>query len=388
MEWVEKKLGDIATFSKGKGISKNEIEENGKNECVRYGELYTHYGEVIDEIKSRTNTKLSNLVLSESNDVIIPASGETNIDIATASCVLKSGVALGGDLNIIKTPNNGVFLSYYLNSKSKLAIANLAQGISVVHLYSSQLKLLSIKLPAILEQHKIASFLSLLNERISTQSKIIEGLETQKGAIAKKLFDQKLRFKDINGKDFSDWKITTLGSISDIIGGGTPETSKEQYWNGKIQWFTPTEIKSNYTSKSNRTITELGLKNSSAKVLPIGTILLTTRATIGEVSIATEECTTNQGFQSLVIKENTSNVFVFNWIKANKNELKKRSNGSTFPEISKSAIEEIEIKIPFLFEQQKIAGILLSIDSKIELETQLLLNLEKQKRYFLKNLFV
>ena len=110
-EWERKRLGDIAKFSKGKGISKSEIAEDGKTDCIRYGELYTRYGEVINNVYSRTNVDAKKLVLSEANDVIIPASGETQIDISTASCVIKSGVALGGDLNIIKTENNGVFLS-------------------------------------------------------------------------------------------------------------------------------------------------------------------------------------------------------------------------------------------------------------------------------------
>ena len=123
-EWEKKKLGNIAKFSKGKGISKSEIAEDGKTDCIRYGELYTRYGEVISDVYSKTNVDLKNLVLSEANDVIIPASGETQIDIATASCVIKSNVALGGDLNIIKTANNGVFLSYYLNNRKKIEIAN------------------------------------------------------------------------------------------------------------------------------------------------------------------------------------------------------------------------------------------------------------------------
>ncbi|HIC8757263.1 TPA: restriction endonuclease subunit S, partial [Elizabethkingia anophelis] len=160
-EWQTKKLGETATFSKGKGISKSDIAENGLTECIRYGELYTYYGEVINDIKSKTNVDTSNLVFSEVNDVIIPASGETTIDIATASCVLKSGIALGGDLNIIKTENNGVFLSYYLNNKKKMEIANLAQGISVVHLYSSQLATLTLSFPKLEEQNRISTFLAL-----------------------------------------------------------------------------------------------------------------------------------------------------------------------------------------------------------------------------------
>ncbi|MDQ1806306.1 restriction endonuclease subunit S, partial [Chryseobacterium sp. CKR4-1] len=205
-EWETKKLGEIAKFSKGKGISKSDIEENGVTECIRYGELYTHYREVINEIRSTTNIDKSTLVLSEENDVIIPASGETTIDIATASCVLKSGIALGGDLNIIKTKINGIFLSYYLNSKKKIEIANLAQGISVVHLYSSQLASLSLSLPKLNEQNRISSFLALLDKRIQTQNKIIEQLETLIKGLSEKLFSQGSRFKNYK----NGWKLKNL----------------------------------------------------------------------------------------------------------------------------------------------------------------------------------
>jgi type I restriction enzyme S subunit len=187
-EWEEKKLGEVAKFSKGKGISKNDIIENGTNECIRYGELYTRYGEVINRIYSRTNIDLKNLVLSEENDVIIPASGETQIDIATASCVLKSGIALGGDLNIIRTKNNGVFLSYYLNNMKKVEIANLAQGASVVHLYSKQLATLNLKFPTKPEQEKIANFLTAIDTKIDLATKQLEELKQFKKALLQQMF--------------------------------------------------------------------------------------------------------------------------------------------------------------------------------------------------------
>ena len=164
-EWNTALLGDVAFFSKGKGISKVDIDADGNTPCIRYGELYTEYKETIRNIKSKTNVNPSGLVLSEANDVIIPASGETQIDIATASCVMVSGVALGGDLNIIRSKLNGVFLAYYLNSQKKLDIAKLAQGNSVVHLYSSQLKQLELTIPAAMEQNKIANFLTAIDEK-------------------------------------------------------------------------------------------------------------------------------------------------------------------------------------------------------------------------------
>ena len=101
-EWKEKELGEIAKFAKGKGISKSDVVENGILPCIRYGELYTHYKEIITDVFSFTNVPVEGLILSKVNDVIIPSSGETHEDIATASCVMKNGVALGGDLIVIR----------------------------------------------------------------------------------------------------------------------------------------------------------------------------------------------------------------------------------------------------------------------------------------------
>ena len=187
-EWEEKRLGEVAEFSKGKGISKNDLSEKGTLPCIRYGELYTHYKEKIVDIISSTNLTAKDLVLSKANDVIIPASGETQEDIATASCVLVDGVALGGDLNIIRSDINGVFLAYYLNNAKKNEIAQMAQGISVVHLYSIQLKDLVIQIPTKQEQQKIASCLSALDSMIQAQTERIEQLQQHKKGLMQNLF--------------------------------------------------------------------------------------------------------------------------------------------------------------------------------------------------------
>jgi type I restriction enzyme S subunit len=213
-EWEEKTLGEIAHFSKGKGISKADIDEHGSTFCIRYGELYTEYGETIVNIKSKTNISTKNLVLSEVNDVIIPASGETQLDIAKASCVMVVGVALGSDLNIIKSKENGAFLSYYLNSQRNLEIARLAQGHSVVHLYASQLKLLNLNLPCLSEQTKIANFLSAVDDKIAELAKKVVLLQRYKKGAMQQIFSQQLRFKDDNGQDFPEWDIRDLETIS------------------------------------------------------------------------------------------------------------------------------------------------------------------------------
>ena len=187
-EWKKEQLGDTADFSKGAGISKEQLSEKGEP-CILYGELYTKYkSEVIYDIISKTDIDSTKSVRSQANDVIIPSSGETAEDIATARCVLKNNILLGGDLNIIRLHNHsGSFMSYQLNGKRKYDIAKVAQGVSVVHLYAEHLKGVNTYNPCMEEQEKIARLLSLLDERIATQNKIIEDLKKLKSAISKKL---------------------------------------------------------------------------------------------------------------------------------------------------------------------------------------------------------
>ena len=194
-----------------------------------------------------------------------------------------------------------------------------------------------------------------------------------------------MRFPEFSG----EWESTPISNIADIIGGGTPDTSVDEYWGGNIQWFTPSEIgKEKYAYLSDRTITEAGLKNSSAKLLPQGTVLLSTRATIGECSIATAECTTNQGFQSLVAKKNNaSSEFLYYIVAKIKREMLRRSCGSTFLEISANELKKIHANIPSKAEQEKLVSLLSLIDQRIETQKKIIEDLKKLKDAISKLLF-
>jgi len=194
-----------------------------------------------------------------------------------------------------------------------------------------------------------------------------------------------LRFPEF--LDEGEWMEKKLGDIGDFIGGGTPDTTVEEYWSGSIQWYTPTEVKDGILKDSSRKITGLGLKNSSTKLLPEGTILITTRATIGDIAIAKEECCTNQGFQSLVVFNSEINSFWFYWILQHKKELIRRSSGSTFKEIGKNEIIHIPTLSPNKSEQQKIASCLSSLDEVIAVHSQKLATLKDHKKGLMQNLF-
>ena len=171
---------------------------------------------------------------------------------------------------------------------------------------------------------------------------------------------------------------TTISKLATIVGGGTPDTTVQEYWNGGIQWFTPSEIgKKKYADKSERTISREGLSNSSAKLLPINTILLSTRATIGESSIAKVECCTNQGFQSLIANEKiVCYEYMYYLVATLKKELIRKSCGSTFLEISANEVRKIKTFVPSLDEQSKVSSLLSLIDDRIATQIKIIEKLE------------
>lgn len=178
-----------------------------------------------------------------------------------------------------------------------------------------------------------------------------------------------LRFKQFQ----DNWSSKRLSDIAEVVGGGTPDTTDSTLWNGDIQWFTPTEVgHSKYVSMSVRTISQLGLQKSSAKILPAGSILLSSRATVGECSIAQKDCTTNQGFQNLIPKKGINNEFLYYLAQTQKRHFIKYASGSTFLEISNSEIKKTKCAVPGIKEQTEIATFLSAIDKKIETQNKII----------------
>jgi type I restriction enzyme S subunit len=174
-----------------------------------------------------------------------------------------------------------------------------------------------------------------------------------------------------------DWDAKKLGEISDVIGGGTPSTAVNKYWEGEINWFTPTEVGyEKYLFESNRKLTQAGLINSSARIHQPGTILMTSRAGIGDLGILKVEAATNQGFQSLVPNTTINNEFLYYLMLTKKNVLLQNASGSTFLEISPSKVKSIYLAIPPLPEQAAIATALSDMDELIAQTEKLI---EKKK---------
>ena len=198
------------------------------------------------------------------------------------------------------------------------------------------------------------------------------------------------RIPSVRFIEYSDvWAKTKLNRIAEIIGGGTPDTKQLSYWNGGINWFSPTEVgKTVYLTKSEKTISQLGLQKSSAKLLPaFKTILFTSRAGIGDVGILTEESATNQGFQSLVVNERTDVYFLYSYSNKIKKYALKHSAGSTFLEISGKELGKMDLSIPSLQEQSAIGSLFRTLDDLLSSYKDNLANYQSLKATMLSKMF-
>lgn len=376
-------LSAIATFLKGKGISKEQLSESG-SPCILYGELYTKYkSEVIDDVVSRTALNSKDLVKGKTNDVLIPSSGETAIDIATARCVNIEGVLLGGDLNVIRPyKDSGSFISYQLNGKRKKDIAKLAQGSSVTHLYNGSLKKMLISLPKRDEQEKISELLGLIDARISTQIKIIGQLKTSMQNLREKLLNQKLTFKNAAGNNFPAWEMKTLDDICKIVMGQSPNSTSYNSENVGIPLIQGNADIFNRKTKPRNWTTE-PTKNCSK-----GDLIMTVRAPVGAVAKSLHNACIGRGVCAIKEKSENSLEFIYQFLLDFEDKWASFEQGSTFTAVSGSEIKRIKIKTPIFSEQIQIAKFLFSLDEKIETENKILDNYEMQKKYLLSNLFI
>ena len=187
-----------------------------------------------------------------------------------------------------------------------------------------------------------------------------------------------------------DWEVKRLGEVGEVFSGGTPNTEIQEYWNGYIDWCTPTDITSLngaiYIERTALKITDLGLKCSSAVLLPPNSIIVCTRATIGNAAISLHQITTNQGFKNVVPSKSIDTLFLYYTIVNNKIRLIRLGNGSTFLEVSKSDFENLTIPVPPLSEQQRIVSILSLWDTAIEKQIALIEKFTLRKRGLMQQL--
>ncbi len=366
--WEDKKLDNVFKFYKGKGISKIELSEEGIP-CIIYGELYTKYREVIGVVKSKTNIKKELLFMSEIGDILIPSSGETQKDIATASTVMEKNVALGGDINILRSKEtiNSPYVSYYLKHIKNIEISKLSQGNSVVHLYSKQLSNLKIEIPSLEEQQKIGDFFMLLDKRIEQQEQKIALLKDYKKAMMQKIFSQKIRFKDDNGNDYPDWEEKKLGKICRV--------KSSQLTNNVVEEIGKYPV---YGANSIVGYTENYEVNKYVSIVKDG-------AGVGRIAFINNKSSVLGTLQYLIGIEITTE---FLYVLLSNVNFKLYQTGTTIPHIYFKDYSKMIIDIPCQLEQEKISSFLFAMDLNLENQEAILNNLKEQKQGLLRKMFV
>lgn len=250
---------------------------------------------------------------------------------------------------------------------------------------SSEYSSLPFLLPPLSEQQRIVAVLETWDQAIEKLVRKIKVKKNIKKGLMQNLLTGKTRLAGFE----KEWKNEKLGDIGEIVSGGTPDTTEKSYWGGDIQWITPTEItklKGKYIYSSGRTISKLGLKNSSATIIPKKSLIVCSRATVGDCAINLVDITTNQGFKNIIPRK-VQVDFLYYWMLTKKHYLKRIASGSTFLEFSKKDLEKIKINIPSdIKEQEAIANILNTADKEIEILENKFTILKDQKKYLLNSL--
>ena len=376
-------MSDIADLSKGIGISKDQLSADGEP-CILYGELYTKYkSETIKEVISKTNIDNTKLVKSKANDVIIPCSGETAEEIATARCVLKDDILLGGDLNIIRLHGyDGSFMSYQLNGKGKYDIAKVAQGVSVVHLYGEHLKNIKTINPSLNEQKKIANLLSLLDERISTQNKIIEKLQSLIKGLVVAHYSTNPHTIYTKIRDLGEAYSTMAMSKDQLTDKGNPCIFYGELFT--IYGCCVGEVKSRTHIKK-----DLSTLSSGRDLLFPASTTVNALSLIAPSAVMEKDIILGGDMFGIKISQEYNPLYLsyyFNYI-ANK-RLSKYAKGTTIIHLHYNEIANVTVELPSIEEQNKIVTAIQGYSARLVIEETLLQSTSNLKQYLLSQMFI
>ena len=371
--WHLSQLGRIGQLSKGCGGTKLDEVPKGVP-CIRYGDLYTQHGAFIYESRSFiTQERATDYANCSYGDILFAASGETLEDIGKSAVnLIASPVCCGGDVLMFR-PTASLeprFLAYALDAPPAVhQKACMGRGVTVMHLYNDQLKYLVCAIPPLPEQTAIVRYLDYVDRRVrryvGAKERLIERLEEQKQVIVHRAvtrgLDPNVRLKDSGvawlGEVPEHWEVRrTKNAFLRIVGGSTPLSQETRFWGSPHVWVTPSDIsKATYLFDSKRHLTQQGLENCASKLLPAGSIVVTSRAPVGNVAQVKVPFCTNQGCKTLVKNEREINSsFALNLFKILLSELQSLANGTTFTEISSHRLGEICIPLPPLLEQTAI----------------------------------
>ncbi len=349
------KLGTLTKLIT-RGISPKYVEaDNGfvviNQKCIRNNRIdFKHARNYSSDQKAKAGCIL------KTGDILINSTG---IGTLSRSAILRQeceNLTFDSHVTLVR-PNKAVVDCNYLGYHIELlepVIENFAVGSTgQTELSRKDLFNLDIILHELTQQRQIASILSNYDKLIEINNQRIKLLEETARELYKEWF-VRMRFPGYKNAKFEKgipegWEIEKVASAFEILGGGTPSTTNKEFWDGDVNWFTPTDITGTngiFLETSNTKITNIGLKNSSAKSFPPYSIMMTSRATIGAVGINSTAGCTNQGFITCIPNDRLPYTFLYHWILLNKETFESMASGSTFLEITKGTFKKIDILVP------------------------------------------
>lgn len=391
--WMIKSLAEVCSKQISYGIVQTGEHQPNGIPCLRVVDLTKV--QMQPEEMIRTSTEIHQAyqkTILEKDEIVMALRGEVGlvrrIDKTLIGANITRGLArISADKKLVAPE----FLLWELRSpKFRADLMRRVGGSALQEISLTELRKVQTLVPPLPEQKKIAQILSTWDRAITTTEQLLANSQQQKKALMQQLLTGKRRLLDDNGVRFSgEWKSTMISKMGKILSGGTPDTNTNEFWGGGINWLTPTDVtslKSRFVDSTKRTISEAGVRNSSATLLPAGSLMVCTRATIGALAISTSNICTNQGFKNIVPFKDFDVDFIYYMLSYRANELLRKASGSTFLELSKKDFEKIEFPCPLFEEQQKIAAVLSVTDQEIALLQQKLDSLKQEKKALMQQL--
>ncbi|MCQ2369486.1 MAG: restriction endonuclease subunit S [Paludibacteraceae bacterium] len=383
-DWEVKRLGEIGKFEKGFGVPKDKILSDGLP-CVTYGELYTKYNVEFNDTYSHISEETSEYSKSVNNGCILFAgSGETPEDIG--KCAAYCGFDkcyVGGDI-IIFIPNesfDNVFLSYILNSTiGGRQRYKMAQGHSVVHIYSHNLNDIQILHPTLKIQQKIVELLRTWDLAIEKQTLKIQKLELRKKGLMQQLLTGKKRLPGF----VEDWVVTKIEDMGTVLTGNTPSMKNAEFYGGSFCWATAVDFDNKYICDTKIKLTEIG--KEYARIAPPNSVLVTCIASIGKNAITKVYTGFNQQINAIIPNSKNSAEFIYYMVSNATDILMKYAGSGAVPILNKDNFVNIRFRMPEFDEQTAIANILSEADKEITLEKNKLSKLQLEKKGLMQQL--
>lgn len=401
-DWEQRKVSEYANFFTGNGLNWNDISDDGEQECILYGNLYTDYGMITENIVYRTNTEIKNPVYSEYGDVLIPASDTTPTGLARATSLEKSGVLLGGDINIIR-PNkgiNGSCLSLALNANRKELI-RLIKGTTVRHIHNSEIKDIVICLPKLeTEQVRISSYFKRLDHLITLHQRKCDETKKLKKYMLQKMFPQNGQtVPEIRFSGFTDvWEQRKFGELAEYKKGPFGSAITKSMFVPKSDDSVKVYEQQNAINKDwslERYFLPKEYAYTKLKAFEVhgGDIIVSCAGTIGEIYEIPDNAeygVINQALMRVRVDEKTvdKRMFIIAFSNMINEFTRTHSNGSAIKNIPPFAdLKPMKVLMPSMEEQRVISEYFEKMDHLITLHQQKCDELRNIKKFMLQNMF-